>query len=103
MFVNFNDKLENLLKHTHASSLINDYAVVDSGTTSHMLTPYAPCTNKTSCSGIPIKLPNNTFTKSSHTANMDMPFLCAEATRRHLVPSFKEYSLFSVAQLTRLG
>ena len=103
MFVNFSDKINNSLNNLHTSTLTNEYAIVDSGTTTHMLTPHAPCVNKTSCSGIPIKLPNNTFTKSSHTANMDMPFLSPEATKSHIVPAFKDYSLFSVAQLTRLG
>ena len=103
MFVNFSDKINNSLNNLHTSSLTFEYATLDSGTTTHMLIPHIPCVNKNSCSGIPIKLPNNTSTKSSHTANMDMPFLSPEATKSHIVPAFKDYSLFSVAQLTRLG
>ena len=34
---------------------------------------------------------------------MDMPFLTPEATHSHIVPTFKDYSLFLVVQLTRLG
>ena len=92
---------QNLTKHTSLN--LDDYAIVDSGTTAHMLTPHTKCINKTKCSGIPIRMPNNTYTQSSHSANLDIPSLPEDATRGHVVPAFQDYSLFSIAQLTRLG
>ena len=80
-----------------------NYAIVDSGTSSHMITPNTPCINKLVSNGLNIRLPNDTFTKSTHTADLDLPFLDKQAKNSHVVPAFKDYSLFSVPQLTKLG
>ena len=63
-----------------------------------------PLTNiKATNKGISVLLPNNTTIKSTHTAELDIPQLPANAKKTHIFPHLASGSLLSIGQLCDAG
>jgi hypothetical protein len=79
-------------------------AIVDSGCTGHFLLVTAPCLNKVkSRNALTVRLPNGATMESSHTADLDIPELNADASKAHVFPGVAHHSLLSVGQLCDEG
>jgi hypothetical protein len=78
----------------------HETAIVDSGCTGHFLLVNAPCLNKVkSQTLLTVRLPNGPTMESSHTAELDIPELNANASKAHVFPGMANHSLLSVIQL----
>ena len=63
------------------------WAISDSGATGHFLIAGAPAVNiKPATKPIAITLPNGKIIKSTHTCNLDIPWLPEHLTEAHIVP-----------------
>jgi hypothetical protein len=77
---------------------------VDSGCTGHFLLINAPCLNKVeSRTPLTVRLPNGATMESSHTAELDIPKLNADASKASVFPGMANSSLLSVGQLCNEG
>ena len=73
--------------------------VADTGATSHFLESSASYTNKlVAHPGISVLLPNHGVMKSTHTAQLSLPFLPPEACKAHIFPCLASGSLISIGQ-----
>jgi hypothetical protein len=82
----------------------HETAIVDSGCTVHFLIVNAPCLNKVkSRTPLTVRLPNGATMESSHTADLDIPELNADASKAHVFPEMAHHSLLSVGQLCDKG
>ena len=78
--------------------------VADTGTTGHFLESSASYTNKLITHlGISILLPNHGMMKSTHTAQLSLPFLPPEACKVHVFPCLALGLLISIGQLCDYG
>jgi hypothetical protein len=78
----------------------NEKLAVDSRCTGHFLLVTAPCLNKVrSRNPLTVRLPNGATRESSHTADLDIPELNADAYKAHVFPGMAHHSLLSVGQL----
>jgi hypothetical protein len=78
--------------------------MVDSGCTGHFLLVNAPCLNKVkSWTPLTVRLPNGATMESSHTADLDIPELSADASKAHVLPGMANNSLPSVGHLCDEG
>ena len=81
-----------------------DWAILDSGASSHFLLSSAPVHDKqVATAPLTIKLPNGATVKSSHTANIALPQLPPMARIAHIVPGLASHSLVSVVKLCNAG
>ena len=88
---------------TNRRQLIN-WAMLDSGATSHYLMATAPVANKREAtSPITIALPNGEKAKSSHICELDLPLLPKAARIAHVAPGLASHSLASVVKLCKAG
>ena len=72
------------------------HAISDSGATGHFLVENAPATNICPASKpITITLPNGKTIKSTHTCNLDIPWMPNEMTQAHIIPGLAHSSLIS--------
>ncbi len=72
------------------------HAISDSGATGHFLVENAPATNICPATNpITITLPNGKTIKSTHTCNLDIPWMPSEMTQAHIVPGLAHSSLIS--------
>jgi len=79
-------------------------ALSDSGATSHFIIESAHVTNKqVALHPITITLPDGATLQSTHTCNVDIPWLRREATTAHIVPGLAHASLFSTAKFCDAG
>jgi hypothetical protein len=77
---------------------------VDSVFTVHFLLVNAPCLNKVeSRTPLTVRLPNGPTMESSHTSDLDIPELNADASKAHVFPGMANHSLLSVGQLCDEG
>jgi hypothetical protein len=82
----------------------HETAILDSGCTGHFLLVNAPCLNKIkSRTPLTVRLPSGTTMDSSHTAELDIPELNADASKAHVFPGMDTHSLLSVRQLCDEG
>ncbi len=83
---------------------IKQWAILDSGTTSHFLTTDAPATNICAAT-VPLvaHLPNGERVQSMHTCTLDLPELPAAARYAHIIPSLTLHSLLSVVTMCNTG
>lgn len=73
-------------QHPHTTTRCNS-ALSDSGATSHFLVQGAHAINiKMDNDPITITLPDGRAIQSTHTCNLDIPWLRSEATQAHIVP-----------------
>jgi hypothetical protein len=82
----------------------HETAIVDSGCTVHFLLVNALCLNKVrSRTPLTVRLPNGVTMESSHTAELDIPELNADAFKAHVHPGIDNHSFLSVGQLCDEG
>ena len=80
------------------------YALSDSGASSHFLIKGSPAVNvKVAAHPISIKLPDGSIIHSSHTCNLDIPWLPKEMTEAHIVPGLDHSSLISTKKFCEAG
>ena len=82
------------------ANTIKRWAILDSGATSHFLTPDAPTTNILPTT-MPIIacLPNGARVHSTHMCTLDIPFLPPNACAAHIIPGLASHSLLSFVTL----
>lgn len=74
-------------------------SIADSGATSHFVTINAPIVNKkVAKQPLAITTAGGAVLYSSHTGELDLPYLPVAARRCHVVPSLRDFSLLSVGQ-----
>ena len=73
-----------------------EMAISGSGATAHFLVEGAPAVNVIPAKNpLSILLPNGKRIKSTHTCNLDIPWLPAHMTEAHIVPGLSHSSLIS--------
>ncbi len=78
--------------------------ISDSGATGHFLETGAPVTNKQIATApIQITLPDGNKIWSSHTCNLDIPWLPHNMTAAHIVPGLSHASLIATRQFCDAG
>jgi hypothetical protein len=78
--------------------------ISDSGATGHFLQHDAPVTNKQAAvNPIKITLPDGNKIQSTHTCNLDIPWLPDAITAGHIVPKLKHTSLLATRQFCDNG
>ena len=83
---------------------LKNWAILDSGATSHFLVTSAPVTDITpAISPLTVQIPNGERVTSTHTCNLDMPQLPQQARRGHIMPGLASHSLLSVTKLCNAG
>ena len=94
----------NLYSHPNAAQMLNttsirravEWAISDSGATGHFIVEGAPIVNrKIAQFPIAIKLLDGKIIKSTHTGNLDIPWLPTTMTKCHVVPGLAHSSLIS--------
>ena len=81
-----------------------DSALSDSGASSHFLVDGAHAVNiKVDLNPLTITLPDGRALHSTHTCNLDIPWLRGNATRAHIVPGLTHASLVSTAKFCDAG
>ena len=79
---------------------IKDWAILDSGATSHFLFTTAPITNITPASNsLTVKLTYGACVSSTHTCTLTLPQLPKRARESHIIPGLASHSLMSVVKL----
>jgi hypothetical protein len=73
-----------------------EFVISDSGATAHFLVEGAPVINlKVAENPIAIKLPDGSIIYSTHTGNLDIPWMPNQMTEAHIVPGLSHSSLIS--------
>ena len=81
-----------------------ELAISDSGATGHFLVAGAPAVNIVpAAKPINILLPNGKRIRSTHTCNLDIPWLPAHMTEAHIVPGLSHSSLVSTRKFCDAG
>ena len=81
-----------------------EYAISDSGATGHFLVQGAPVANlEIAEKPITITLPIGRTIQSTHTCNLDIPWLPNEMTEAHIVPGLAHSSLISTRKFCAAG
>jgi hypothetical protein len=89
---------------TVPKSLLEQYALFDSGATAHFLVQGAPVINKKPVViPLKIKLPDGNFIESTHTCNLNIPWLPTSVTEAHIVPGLQHSSLISTRKFCDAG
>jgi hypothetical protein len=86
------------------AATIKQWAILDSGATSHFLTTNAPATNIV-LAAVPLiaHLPNGDKVQSTHTCTCNLPDLLAGARAAHVIPGLASHSLLSVITMYNAG
>jgi hypothetical protein len=88
----------------HNSGNTTATALSDSGATSHFILDGAHVINiQIDPNPITITLPDGATLRSTHTCNVDIPWLCQEATKAHIVPGLTHASLLATAKFCDAG
>jgi hypothetical protein len=75
-------------------------SIADSGASLHFVTINAPIVNKTIAKQpLAITTASGAVIYSSHTGELDLPYLPPSARRCHIVPSLGKFLLLSIGQL----
>ena len=83
---------------------IKNWAILNSGATSHFLTSTATATNiQPTTTPIIARLPNGERVTSTHTCTLDIPALPAAARQAHIIPNLASHSLILVVTLCNAG
>ena len=83
---------------------IHEWAILDSGATSHFLLTTAPTTNKKAAlNPLHVTMPDGNQVQSTHTCELDIPQLPANARDDHIVPGLAAHSLLSIVKLCNAG
>jgi hypothetical protein len=80
------------------------YAIFDSGATTHFLVYGAHFVNRRPANKpLTIRLPNGKYILSTHTCNLDIPWLPQTITEAHMVPGLLHSSLLSTRKFCNAG
>ena len=83
---------------------VKNWAILDSGATSHFLVTDAPTTQRAVATNpLRVKLPNGDNIQSTHTCTIDINALPAAAREGHIIPGLASHSLLSVVKLCNAG
>ena len=83
---------------------IHDWAILDSGATSHFLVTKAPTKDRQIAnSPLQVRLPDGARVASTHTCTLDIPQLPEHAKLGHIIPGLASHSLLSVVRLCNAG
>ena len=83
---------------------IHEWAILDSGATSHFLVSEAPTSNRQIAeTPLKVRLPDGAHVSSTHTCHLDIPKLPQEARHGHIIPGLASHSLLSVVKLCNAG
>ena len=102
----------NIHNHPNAEQMLNttkiqravEWAISDSGATGHFIVEGAPIVNKRIAQfPIAIKLPDGKIIRSTHTGNLDIPWLPHGMTECHIVPGLAHSSLISTRKFCDAG
>ena len=82
----FGDNSQAFKKHETGSNP-QKYSLFDSGATAHFLVKGASVVNEqVATNSLHVKLPDGTYMVSSHTCNLNIPWLPSNITEAHIVP-----------------
>ena len=96
-----NDNPIHSAPHTHTTV---EHAISDSGATGHFMVEGAPVTNiQRDLNPISITLPDGATLQSTHTCNLDIPWLPATVTAAHIVPGLSHSSLIATRRFCDAG
>ena len=85
-------------------SLAIEYSISESGATCHFLVEGAPVTNlQVVDKPISITIPNGKSMTSTHTCNLDIPWLPNHMMEEHIVPGLAHASLISTRKFCEAG
>ncbi|KAL7501873.1 hypothetical protein ACHAXN_001014, partial [Cyclotella atomus] len=91
-------------EHQTVPTFHRHYALLDSGATAHFLVEGAPVINKQLAkSPLKIKLPDGSYIQSTHTCNLNIPWLPKAVTQAHIVPNLAHSSLVSARKFCDAG
>ena len=94
----------NLIFDTTRVTAAIQHAISDSGATGHFLVEHAQVVNKKPAQKpIQIMLPNGKRIMSTHTCNLDIPWLPDAMTEAHIVPGLSHSSLISTRKFCDAG
>ena len=83
---------------------VHEWAILDSGATSHFLVISDPMTDRQEVKNpLIVKLPDNTHVRSTHTCNLAIPELPVKARIVHTIPGLSAHSLLSIVKLYNAG
>eukprot|EP00804_Cyclotella_cryptica_P021893 CCRYP_000851-RA/>CCRYP_000851-RA protein AED:0.26 eAED:0.15 QI:0/0/0/1/0/0.33/3/0/868 len=89
------------LRQAHPSK---EFAILDSGATAHFIVQGANVLNqKTTSHPLRIKLPDGSFITSTHTCNLNIPWLPVSMTEAHIVPGLTHSSLVATKKFCDAG
>ena len=92
------------LMNTAKIKIAVDMAIADAGATAHFAIPGAPVINtKIAATPLIINLPDGEQLHSTHTCELDIPWLPYEARKAHIVPGLQHTSLISIKVLCDAG
>ena len=83
------------------SENLQNWAILDSGASSHFILSAAPVLNKIVAEKV--TLPNGDIVRSSHIAELDLPQPPSTGRATHIVPGLASHSLVSVVNLCNTG
>ena len=90
--------------NTENASITTEYSISDSGATCHFLVEGARVTNlEVADNPISITIPNGKNMTSTHTCNLDIPWLPHHVTEAHIVPGLAHVSLISTRKFCEAG
>ncbi len=97
--------MEKLLKTINTNGeTIEQWAILDSGTTSHFLTTNAPALNiLPTAMAIIAHLPNGERAHSTQTCTLNIASLLPSSRATHIIPGLVSHSLLSVTNLCNAG
>ena len=96
----------NALLHTVDINMenIKEWAILDSGATSHFLVTEAPTSEMTIATMlIRVTIPDGSQVQSTHTCKLAIPELPDVARIGHIIPGLASHSLLSVVKLCNAG
>ena len=81
-----------------------DFAILDSGATAHFIIQGTNVLNQQPATQpLHIKLPNGSIIKSTHTCNLNIPWLPTSMTEAHIVPGLTHSSLVATKKFCDAG
>ena len=89
----------------HPGLPLNTYnAISDTGATAHFLTTDAPAINiKAAVVPLTVTMPDGNKLTSTHTCNLDIPWLPANVTEAHIIPGLSHSSLIAASKFCDNG
>ena len=83
---------------------IKEWAILDSGATSHFLVTAAPTASvQVATNPLTVTIPDGSKVKSTHTCTLAIPELPPKARMGHIIPGLASHSLLSVVKLCDAG